>query len=176
MSTTERRSTRVLRTFCRVMLALAVYEVVLVSIFRTRWRPGVDAVRRFNRAVLNPAMLHLAGSEHWYASVVHHVGRRSGRAYATPVLIHAVGDRLYIPLPYGTGVDWCANVLAAEVCTVEHKGQRLTATAPVIVPTAEAQVFLSPRLRRTFKLYRVASFLRLDVAADRTAVTSQTPR
>jgi deazaflavin-dependent oxidoreductase (nitroreductase family) len=155
------------------MLALAAFEVILIVIFRARWRTGIDAVRRFNRAVLNPAMLRLAGSKHWYASVVHHVGRTSGKPYATPVLIHAAGDRFYIPLPYGTGVDWCANVLAAGGCTVDHKGQRFTATAPAIVPDTEVAPLISGRLRWTFGLYRVTSFLRLEVAADQPAVTSR---
>jgi len=161
---------RVVGSLCRAVLVLAALEAVLVVIFRGRWRPGIDAVRRFNRAVLNPAMMRLAGSKHWYASVVHHVGRVSGRAYATPVLIHAVGDQFYIPLPYGTGVDWCANVLTAGGCTVDHKGRRFSVTAPAIVAYSEVAPLIPARLRRTLGLYDVSFFLRLDVTADQPPV------
>jgi hypothetical protein len=64
-----------------------------------------DAVRRFNNYLLNPAMMHLAGRKYWYAAVIRHTGRRSGRSYATPVVADRVGDAFILPLPYGTGVD-----------------------------------------------------------------------
>jgi deazaflavin-dependent oxidoreductase (nitroreductase family) len=151
------------------VLVFAALEMILVAVFRARLRPAIDAVRRFNRVILNPVMMPLSGSKHWYASVVRHVGRRSGKSYATPVLIHPAGDRFYIPLPYGTGVDWCANVIAAGGCAVDHKGKRFTATAPVIVDRAEADPLISRRLRWTFGLYGVTSFLRLDVATEQSA-------
>lgn len=136
----------------------------MVVVFRSKWPPAIDAVRHFNKAVTNPAMMRMAGSKNWYASVVHHVGRTSGKPYATPVVITAVGDRLYIPLPYGVHADWCENVLAAGGCTVEHRGEHLEATAPAIVPFAEAAPLISPRSRRSFRLYGVDSFLRLEVS------------
>ncbi|GFG50325.1 hypothetical protein MAGR_17660 [Mycolicibacterium agri] len=42
-----------------------------------------DAIRMFNKHVLNPAMLHLAGRKHFYAGVIRHTGRRSGKRYTT---------------------------------------------------------------------------------------------
>ncbi|HEX9177712.1 MAG TPA: hypothetical protein VF874_17100, partial [Mycobacterium sp.] len=76
----------VVRVLVRVRLTLAALDVILVIVFRGKWRPGIDAVRQFNKAVLNPAMLRMAGSKHWYASVVHHLGRMSGKPYSTPVV------------------------------------------------------------------------------------------
>ena len=166
MSTTHPKSARgrMGRTLRRTLLALVALEAIMVVVFRSKWRPAIDAVRHLNKAVINPLMLRMAGSENWYASVVHHVGRSSGRPYATPVVITAVGDRLYIPLPYGSHADWCANVLAAGGCTALHRGEHLEATAPVIVPLEEAAPLISPRARRSFRLYGVDSFLRLDVS------------
>ena len=68
-----------------------------------------DAVRTFNKHVLNPAMLLLAGREHWYAAALQHTGRRSGKTYTTPVVADRVVDGVIVPLPYGTGVDWLRN-------------------------------------------------------------------
>ena len=175
MSTTHSKSAggRIARTLGRTLLALLALEAIMVVVFRSKWRPAIDAVRHFNKAVINPAMMRMAGSKNWYASVVHHVGRTSGKPYATPVVITAVGDRLYIPLPYGIHVDWCDNVLAAGGCTVEHHGDHVETTAPAIVPFEEAAPLISPTSRRSFRLYGVDSFLRLEVS--RGEATGQAP-
>ena len=169
MSTTHPSSAggRISRALGRTLLALLALEAIMVVVFRSKWRPAIDAVRHLNKAVINPLMLRLAGSQNWYASVVHHVGRTSGKPYATPVVVTAVGDRLYIPLPYGIHVDWCANVLAAGGCTVEHRGELFEATGPAIVPFEEAAPLISSRSRRSFRLYGVDSFLRLDVTGNK---------
>jgi deazaflavin-dependent oxidoreductase (nitroreductase family) len=161
-TTGHRRAIRVLTGTVFVLLAL---EAVLILVFRLRVRPAIDAIRRFNRAVLNPAMLTMAGSAHWYASVIHHQGRTTGRPYATPVLADRIGDQFYIPLPYGP-TDWCANVTAAGGCTVEHKGRRYRTTAPTVVPLALAAPLVSTRLRRSLRLYNVGSFLRLEITGE----------
>lgn len=165
MSTEHAPSTA--RTLARrlagALVVLAALDVIAVVVFRTRWRPGIDAVRRLNRRFLNPAMMRFAGSAHWYASAVHHVGRRSGRAYSTPVVAERVGDHFLIPLPYGTEVDWCANVLAAGGCTLERRGARYRVTAPVIVPASGADG-APARSRRVLRLFGVDAYLRLDLA------------
>ena len=46
----------------------------------------------FNKFVLNPVMMHLAGRKNWYASVIRHTGRRTGKTYATPVLAEQVAS------------------------------------------------------------------------------------
>ena len=57
-------------------------------------------MRRVNRAVTNRLMRPLAGVVPPLA-VVHHVGRKSGRAYRTPVLAFPVAGGYVTPLPYG---------------------------------------------------------------------------
>ena len=86
-----------IQVLVRVVLMLLVLEAVLIVVFRLQVRPAIDAIRRFNRAVLNPAMMKLAGSSHWYASVIHHQGRASGRSYATPVVVEQAGSQLLHP-------------------------------------------------------------------------------
>jgi deazaflavin-dependent oxidoreductase (nitroreductase family) len=164
MATSHGSGRPIVRVALALLAAALIAEVIAVVVFRTKWRPAIDLVRRTNRAVLNPAMLHLAGGKHWYAAVVRHVGRRSGRSYATPVLAERAGGRLYIPLPYGTHVDWLANVLAAGGCIVECKGERHRTTAPVVIPAAEAAPALRPRRRAAPGFYGVDAYLRLDIA------------
>jgi deazaflavin-dependent oxidoreductase (nitroreductase family) len=130
--------------------------------------PVKDTVRTFNKYVLNPAMLHVAGRKHWYASVIRHTGRRTGKAYATPVVAELVaGDGMIIPLPYGTGVDWLRNLLSAGKATVIVAGQSYDVTEPEIIDAATAGPLLSRRRRRIFDRVGIAQYVRLRCANHR---------
>lgn len=120
-----------------------------------------DRIRPFNKYVLNPLMLRLAGRRHWYAAVIRHTGRRSGRRYATPVVADRVADDLIIPLPYGTHVDWLRNVLAAGRATVQVSGQTYDVTEPVIIDAAVAEPQLPDRRRRLFQHAHIDKYLKL---------------
>ena len=85
-----------------------------------------NAMRVFNKHILNPAMMRLAGRKYWYASVIRHTGRSTGKEYATPVVADRVEDGFVVPLPYGTGVDWLQNVLAAAGRPFRPVVKRLT--------------------------------------------------
>jgi hypothetical protein len=54
-------------------------------------------------------MMKLAGRRHWYASVIWHRGRRSGKEYAIPVVVKPIEEGFIVPLPYGEDVDWLKN-------------------------------------------------------------------
>jgi deazaflavin-dependent oxidoreductase (nitroreductase family) len=126
--------------------------------------PVRDAVRTFNKRVLNPAMMHLAGRRHWYAGVIRHVGRRSGRSYATPVVVDRVADGFIIPLPYGTGVDWLRNLRAAGRATVAVSGQTYDVVEPEIIDAATALPQLSEPRRRTFAIFGIGEFVKVRLA------------
>ena len=79
------------------------------------------------------------------------------------MLAERAGDRLYLPLPHGTHVNRCANVLAAGVCTVDRTGETLTAVAPEIVPASEAAASLRSLTRPTLGLDGTEHYLRFDV-------------
>ncbi len=120
-----------------------------------------DAVRTFNKYVLNPVMKLVAGQKYWYTGVIEHTGRRSGRAYATPVVIERAGDGFLIPLAYGTKVDWLRNVQAAGRATVRVRGEVCQAVEPEVVDAATASTQLSPRRRREFGRFKIKHYLQL---------------
>lgn len=122
-----------------------------------------DGVRMFNKHVLNPAMLHLAGRKHWYASAIRHTGRTTGKSYVTPVVANPVADGFIIPLPYGTGVDWLRNVLAAGRATITSGGRTYDVVAPEIIDADSAAPKLSPRHRRAFNRFGIDDFLQVTV-------------
>lgn len=68
-------------------------------------------VARFNRAVNNP----IQGQYAWLLPpwvVIWHRGRRTGRAYRTPVNGYKRGRTLAVVVLYGEESDWVQNVLA----------------------------------------------------------------
>ncbi len=123
-----------------------------------------DKVRTFNKYVLNPLMLLLAGRKHWYAAVIRHTGRRSGNEYATPVVADRVAGGFILPLPYGSGVDWLRNVLAADKATLTVDGRSYDVVAPEIIDAAAAAPELSPRRRRAFERFGIDKFVKLRVS------------
>jgi deazaflavin-dependent oxidoreductase (nitroreductase family) len=116
--------------------------------------PRHNLVRAFNKRVLNPVMLTLAGRRHWYAARVEHVGRRSGRRYSTPVVAVPVPAGFAIPLPYGSDVDWARNLEAADGGVLVVGGQRYAVNSVRVVPTPDIESVLPSRWRRLSRLSR----------------------
>jgi len=131
------------------------------------------AVIRFNRHLLNPVMLRFAGGGSFYAAVIRHEGRRSGRPYATPVVAEPVGGGFVIPLPYGEEADWCRNVLAAGRATVVLRGRTSDVTGPELVDAAVALPRLPLPRRVTYRLLGVRRFLVLRPADGGAGVEEQ---
>lgn len=122
----------------------------------TYTKPRVrDAVRQFNKHVLNPAMLTVAGRRYWYASTIQHTGRKSGKRYTTPIVAVPVTDGLVVPLPYGTGVDWLRNVRAAGSATITCKGQTYHVVRPEVVDESVVEPLLPAARRRVFHAFDV---------------------
>lgn len=111
----------------------------------------VEWMRGFNKRVTNRLTLRFAG-KHVYA-VIHHQGRKSGKAYQTPVLAMPSGDDFIMPLPYGQHVDWYRNLLAAGACQMEWRGQVYSLQSPRLIQPREALPafpgWMRPLLRRT---------------------------
>ena len=139
-------------------LLLAVFTLG----FRTKFAPLHAAIRRFNRDVTNPRQLRQAGQPGAWTSVVHHVGRTTGRPYRTPVVALPTDNGFLFALPYGPRADWVRNVLAAGSTTLDHDGQTTQVARPTLVPADEAKHLLPPKQQRMHRLYGVEDFLIVD--------------
>ncbi|MDG5481605.1 nitroreductase/quinone reductase family protein [Mycolicibacterium gadium] len=129
----------------------------------TETPPIGGVARRFNKHVLNPAMMHLAGRRYWYAAVMRHTGRRSGRHYATPVVADRVANGFIVPLPYGTDVDWLRNVQESGAAAVSIGGHTYDVVEPEIIDAATAGPQLSPSRRRVFQVFGIKRFVKLKM-------------
>ena len=129
----------------------------------------LNRVRRFNRRVFNPLVLALTagGRRGAYFGLVRHVGRRSGRPYATPVWTIRTRDGFLVPLTYGTRADWCRNVLAAGAATIVHRGVEAAVDRPAVVRAAVVVPRLPPAQRAVMRLVGMRHFLLLRRAAAR---------
>jgi len=122
--------------------------------------PFVRIVVRPMTKVLNPLVGRLAGRRHFpVAAQIRHVGRRSGRAYATPAGARLSGDTIVIPLTFGNRSDWSQNVRAAGGCTVRLKGRDYVGTEPEFLGVQDAQ----PLIRSAFSPFERASFRLLGI-------------
>ncbi|MFE6857203.1 nitroreductase family deazaflavin-dependent oxidoreductase [Nocardia sp. NPDC057668] len=141
-------------------LALAWF-LFLVVVMQTGYAPGLAVVRRFNRRVTNRGVMKSAGQPGASASIIRHVGRSSGKAYATPVGITEAGDDFLISLPYGTSPDWLRNVLAAGRAEAVHEGRTYGVGSPELVPAASVARYQSRTERLGQRVFGVDQVLRL---------------
>ena len=143
-----------------VVSVLVVAAAGFVVSFRTKFTPVQSAIRRMNRAVMNPVQLRSAGRAGAWASVVRHEGRLSGLMYRTPITVVETDDGFVVALPYGTRADWVRNVIAAGGAILEHEGVEIALCDPDVVGE-EANRWFGASDQRQQRLFGVTDFLRL---------------
>jgi hypothetical protein len=140
----ERRS----RLVCLLQVVVAIPVVTVVGLYllllgfspllRVKWFS--DRTRRFTKTANRP-MRRIAGTRvgmlYFNLGALHHVGRRSGRSYVTPLSAYRLGDGFVLGVVYPE-VDWCSNVLAAGKCTLTWNGKEYALERPELIRAAEA--------------------------------------
>lgn len=98
---------------------------------------GQELARRFS-AFFGPLLGPLAGRR-WFRlfGVLHHVGRKSGRAYATPLVTRRTADGFVMPVPFGAGTQWVHNLLGSGNATIRWDGRDFPVVEPRIVGFAD---------------------------------------
>jgi deazaflavin-dependent oxidoreductase (nitroreductase family) len=126
-----------------------------------RTRRVVRHVARF----VNPAVMLIAGRR-WMpiVGILHHRGRLSGRAYATPLGMRPLGDSFVMPRTFGEDAAWYRNVLAAGGGTVTYRGMEYALVEPEIVDYATAAPAFPRYERLQLRLLGVDQYLRLRLA------------
>lgn len=132
-------------------------------------------MRRVNRAFTNRLMRPVAGVLPPLA-IVHHVGRKSGRAYRTPVLAFPVEGGYLTPLPYGTDTDWCRNLLEARKGRLERFGRETPVRNPRIVDAEDAVPLLPAPLRAGLRMASLPGYLLVDLSPKRSGRKKGTKR
>jgi deazaflavin-dependent oxidoreductase (nitroreductase family) len=117
---------------------------------------------RFNRAVTNKVVVHVAGFAPGLGVVIH-VGRRTRTVYRTPVLVFRTKDGFRIALTYGRDADWVANALAHGAVRLVSGRRAYELFDPEIVTDPHRQ-HVPVLYRWALALLRVSAFLDLTAA------------
>ena len=117
---------------------------------------------------LNPLIGRYAGRANFHmAGEIRHVGRRSGKAYVTPVSARLFGEVALVPLTFGNESDWARNVRAAGGCALRLDGVDYIATDPEFLGRTQASRLLAtgfkPHERAMMRLLGIKQFMRLRV-------------
>jgi deazaflavin-dependent oxidoreductase (nitroreductase family) len=112
---------------------------------------------------LNRITTRIARSGRGPFSLIRHVGRKTGQAHHTPVILARVPEGFVAELTYGENVNWYRNAVAAGGCIVLSRGKeyRVSAIEPCDAKTgrgaypAPFRIVLELLGRTEFRLLRV---------------------
>ena len=120
--------------------AVALYLLLLGWGMLMRVRRISDWTRRLTKRG-NPYLRKVAGTRlgmlYFNLSALHHVGRRSGRNYVTPLSAYPLGDGFVLAAAYPY-VDWLENVIAAGECVLKWNGEEYALETPELISRSEA--------------------------------------
>jgi deazaflavin-dependent oxidoreductase (nitroreductase family) len=151
-----------LKRLLALVFGLALTDAAFAWLIRHDWARG--PMRSFNRRILNPVMLRRAGEGTWYASVIEHSGRKSGRHYLTPVVADPVTDGFLIPLPYGEHVDWLENIKATGEATIRRHGVSYPVSEIEVISDLDAAPLIDPAHLRSFRFHGIERYVRAHTA------------
>ncbi|WP_125775082.1 nitroreductase family deazaflavin-dependent oxidoreductase [Antribacter gilvus] len=122
-----------------------------------------EVVARAAKA-FNPVALKASSKAPPFATV-HHVGRRSGKQYATPVVAFAARDEaadevlVLTPLPWGQDTDWVRNLRAAGSFRLTRGGHEYQVDRVRVLDADEAGALLAPAPRMLATGLGIGQFL-----------------
>lgn len=119
---------------------------------------------RINLAVTNRITGKFAG---WLPlfGIITHVGRKSGKAYHTPVNVFRTPTGFAVALTYGRESEWVKNVLAAKGCELQTGGRRYHLSDPTIVHDPSRKQFPFP-VRMVLGIVGANDFMKLERSTE----------
>lgn len=117
-------------------------------------------VNRYLNRLTTPLARRLPGF-----AILTHRGRKSGRAYSTPVNVFRRGDDYFFFLTYGSDSQWVKNVLATGSCSIETRGRIVELAEPELVTDPELRPAPPPVRFIEQRIAGVTQYLRMRAAA-----------
>jgi deazaflavin-dependent oxidoreductase (nitroreductase family) len=122
-------------------------------------QPVIRPMRRFTMRFVNPITRLVAGWLPFFA-VITYRGRKSGKAYHTPMNLFRHGDEYVFALTYGKDVQWVQNVLASGELEARTMGRTIHLADPLLIEDPSRRLVPQP-VRFFLGLIRVKDFLRM---------------
>jgi len=114
----------------------------------------------FLKHTLNPLTLRAARGTRSPFAIVRHVGRKSGKAYETPIIVQPIDGGLVIELTYGDQVDWYRNVRAAGGCRILFHQVEYVIDGFEPMTAAEGIAAFTPGQQRILRLLKREHFVK----------------
>ena len=125
----------------------------------------MNRVRYFNKHFLNKLLRRFADLPFGPFALVKHIGRKSGKAYETPIMAFPIQGGFMIALTYGPEVDWYKNVQAAGTCKLFfHRKEYAINRIEPIEPAQAIPLFPQPQRTILRSLGLVHDFVKLMTA------------
>lgn len=171
-----------------VRLGIAGFGIALLGValdrclrfvLRTKPDRGLQIARRLFGHSLNPILLWFTERFHIDQPVVYHIGRKSGREYATPLCVSPTRAGYIVPAAFGPDVDWLANLRATPRTRLTYGGKTLPVIAEVIDADEAIRLAGGAAACSCWEEYRVEEFVLLrpdeiEPADDRDTVPALT--
>jgi deazaflavin-dependent oxidoreductase (nitroreductase family) len=158
---------KVAKTMLMMLGVVVVVQVTDAALHMWAWRTrnprALQFVKRYNKWLLNRVYLRFSG-QFAHVATVHHVGRRSGTPYATPVRAYQAHQDVIIPLPYGADIDWLRNLRAAGQGVVDLEGRSLRVGETAVVAIDDVVDLLPDSMIRIVRFNGAREALRLRVS------------
>lgn len=122
-----------------------------------------NRMRYVAKHVINRLTSRNAGSAKSPFAILHHVGRRSGKDFETPIMVAPLSEDFVFALTYGPKVDWYRNLQANGQGTLTWHGKTYTITKlePLDRSTGLAVHHLHERI--ILRILSVQNFIRVKV-------------
>lgn len=143
--------------------AILISVIVVAASLMLMMRFRKKSLARFNLAVTNRITGKFAG---WLPGfgIITHVGRKSGKAYHTPVNVFRAPHGFAVALTYGRESEWVKNVQAANGCDLQTSGRRYHLSNPTIVHDPTRKQFPFP-VGLVLGIVGANEFMKLQIAA-----------
>jgi deazaflavin-dependent oxidoreductase (nitroreductase family) len=123
-------------------------------------RPLAGRIFGLFAPILNRFVTRIAGRRFVPLYVLlRHRGRRSGRAYATPVVGMRVAGGFAIPMAFGEGADWYRNIVASGGATMRQNGTEHQLGDPAAIDPDSAASPFPEWQRPVFRALGIRRFL-----------------
>ena len=123
-------------------------------------RPLAGRIFGLFTPILNRFVTRIAGRRYVPLYVLlRHRGRRSGRAYATPVVGMRVPGGFAIPMAFGEGADWYRNIVAEGGATIRRQGTEHQLADPAAIDPDSASSPFPNWQKPVFRALGIRRFL-----------------
>src|ERR1700716_4215559 len=143
--------------------SVTMARTAVASSTRKSERPLAGRIFGLFTPILNRLVTRVAGRRYVPLYVLlRHRGRRSGRAYATPVAGLRVPGGFAIPMAFGEGADWYRNIVAAGGATIRQHGSEHQLREPAAIDPDSATSPFPEWQRPVFRALGIRRFLFLE--------------